>query len=108
MSKSDYSSRTYYMPDEYTAIPKYLSEPSSGRTGTNDCSERSKQNPDHYQLGKIQTWDFIIDQDLDFCLGNVVKYVTRAGMKDGESELDDLVKAQMYLKKKIELISRND
>jgi hypothetical protein len=101
MSKSDYSSRTYYTPDEYTVIPKYLSEPSSGKTGTNACSERSKQNPDHYQLGSIQVWDFIIDQDLDFILGNVVKYVCRAGTKPGESRLDDLKKAQAYINKAI-------
>ena len=101
MSKSDYSSRTYYMPDEYTAIPKYLSEPSSGKTGMSDCSERSKQNPDHYQMGSIQVWDFIIDQDLDFILGNVVKYVCRAGTKPGESRLDDLKKAQAYINKAI-------
>ena len=61
-----------------------------------------KANPDHYQLGKIQTWDFIIDQDLDFCLGNVVKYVVRAGAKPGESRLDDLRKAQAYINKAIE------
>lgn len=102
MSENDYSSRTYYVPDEYTAIPKYLSEPSSGRTGTSDSSERSKQNPDHYQLGKIQVWDFIIDQDLDFVLGNVVKYVCRAGTKPGESRMDDLLKAQAYINKAIE------
>ena len=68
----------------------------------------SKYDPDHYRKGQIEPWDFIASQNMDFLLGNVVKYVTRAGMKDGESELDDLVKAQMYLKKKIELISRND
>ena len=38
-----------------------------------------QSNPDHYQLGKIEVWDFIVDQDLDYCLGNVVKYVCRAG-----------------------------
>ena len=66
----------------------------------------SKYDPQHYQQGKIQTWDYIIDQDFDFLLGNVVKYVSRAGSKEGESELDDLIKAQIYLKKKIETISK--
>ena len=97
---------TTYWPEEYTVIPQYLSEPSSGRSGTKNSSERSKQNPDHYQLGKIQVWDFIIDQDLDFVLGNVVKYVCRAGTKPGESRLDDLKKAQAYITKAIE--STND
>ena len=102
MSENELFLQTTYFPDEYTAIPQYLSEPKSGRTGWTNSSERSKQNPDHYQLGKIQVWDFIIDQDLDFVLGNVVKYVCRAGTKPGESRLDDLLKAQAYINKAIE------
>jgi len=63
----------------------------------------NKFSPKHYQRGKIQVWDFIADQDLDFFLGNVVKYVCRAGHKDQEGELDDLLKAKAYIDKKIEL-----
>jgi len=57
----------------------------------------SKQSPDHYQLGKIEVWDFIVDQDMDYLLGNVIKYVCRAGAKPGESREDDLRKAIAYL-----------
>ena len=63
----------------------------------------NKYSPRHYQLGTIQVWDFIADQGLDFFLGNVVKYVCRAGSKDGETELDDLLKAKVYIQKAIEL-----
>lgn len=59
----------------------------------------SKYNPDHYQQGNIQVWDFIADQELGFLEGNVVKYICRAGSKDGESKLDDLLKAQAYIHK---------
>ena len=62
----------------------------------------SKQNPDHYQLGKFQVWDFIVDQDMDYLTGNIVKYISRAGTKPGESKMDDLLKAQAYLTKLIE------
>jgi len=62
----------------------------------------SKFSPDHYTTGRIETWDFIIDKDLDFLLGNVVKYVVRAGRKDGESRQDDLIKAATYIRKAIE------
>ena len=62
----------------------------------------TKYSPDHYQQGSIQVWDFIVDQDLDFLLGNVIKYVCRAGAKDGESRLDDLTKAATYIRKAIE------
>ena len=61
----------------------------------------SKFNPDHYRYGAIEPWDFIVSQNMDFLTGNVVKYLTRAGHKDNESYLDDLLKAQAYLNKLI-------
>ena len=65
----------------------------------------TKYDPQHYQKGKIQVWDFIADQKLDFFKGNVVKYVCRAGTKTGETELDDLMKAKVYVEKAIELLA---
>ena len=64
-----------------------------------------KHDPQHYQKGNIQVWDFIADQKLDYFKGNVVKYVCRAGSKSGESELDDLMKAKVYVEKAIELLA---
>lgn len=44
----------------------------------------------------------VIDHyDLNFSLGNVIKYVLRAGKKDGESKLKDLTKAKDYLEHEI-------
>ena len=65
----------------------------------------SKYSPTHYQRGGIQVWDFIADQKLDYFLGNVVKYVCRAGHKQYEEELDDLLKAKAYIEKRISLTS---
>lgn len=65
----------------------------------------SKYDPTHYKRGTIQVWDFIADQKLDYFLGNVVKYVSRAGHKQHEEELDDLLKAKAYIDKKIALVS---
>ena len=67
-----------------------------------------KHDPQHYQKGNIQVWDFIADQKLDYFKGNVVKYVCRAGSKSGESELDDLMKAKVYVEKAIELLALSD
>ena len=67
----------------------------------------SKTNPKHYQHGRIQVWDFIVDQQLDFLAGNVIKYLCRAGRKDKESTLDDLLKAQVYLNKKIDTLTND-
>lgn len=38
-----------------------------------------------------------IAKHYDFCTGNVLKYITRAGKKSGNSKLQDLKKAQYYL-----------
>ena len=55
-------------------------------------------------VGKIEVWDFIVDQDLPYLLGNVVKYVSRAGKKDPNKQLEDLHKAEAYLRKEIERV----
>lgn len=61
----------------------------------------SKQNPEHYRQGSIEPWDYIVDQNLGYLEGNIIKYVTRAGKKDTESRLDDLLKAQAYIHKAV-------
>jgi len=57
----------------------------------------------HYDNGKnYDVIDVINDYDLNFSRGNVLKYVIRAGKKS--DELGDLLKAQDYLSREIELI----
>lgn len=51
--------------------------------------------PKHYNQGKIECWDFIVDQNLGYLAGNVVKYVTRYRHKG--TPLKDLEKAKAYL-----------
>ena len=57
-------------------------------------------HPSHYTAGSIEVYDFIEAWNLDFSIGNVVKYVSRAPYKG--TKLDDLKKAEWYLKKAIE------
>lgn len=65
----------------------------------------SVNHPAHYGGGNnvyeaikvIEAWE------LDFCLGNVVKYISRAGKKN--NEVEDLKKALWYLNRRIEQIS---
>ena len=56
--------------------------------------------PSYYKRGSIQVWDFIRDQGMNFHLGNVIKYVCRAGHKD--NDIEDLAKAIHYLSNEIE------
>lgn len=56
--------------------------------------------PDHYKECAIEPLIYIWANELDFLEGNIVKYVIRHRKKNGK---EDLLKAQYYLKKLIEL-----
>ena len=63
----------------------------------------SKQiDGDHYKKLKIQVWDFIIQNELPFCEGNIIKYICRYKSK---GKVTDLEKAKHYLEKLIEVHS---
>lgn len=57
-------------------------------------------HPAHYTAGGIETIDFIEAKQLNYHLGQVIKYVTRAEYKN--NFLEDLKKAQWYLNREIE------
>ena len=56
-------------------------------------------HPAHYKAGGIETIDFIEAKQLNYNLGNVVKYITRADFKGNREQ--DLEKALWYLKREI-------
>lgn len=56
-----------------------------------------KDNP--YEVFRVlEEWDL----DKDFYLGNVIKYVARAGKKDSTKTKEDLQKALVYLQRRID------
>ena len=58
---------------------------------------------DPYEVIKvIEAWN------LGFHLGNTVKYISRAGKKDGNSATQDLKKALFYLNREIELLEKQN
>lgn len=60
-------------------------------------------NPAHYNRFKEhEPIDVISEWDLNYNLGNVVKYISRAGYKEGNTRLIDLQKALWYLEREIE------
>ena len=78
-----------------TTIPKryqYFGHP--------QMNTKLNEGPEYYQRGNIEVWDFIRDQSLNYHLGNVIKYICRAGYKD--NDLKDLKKAAHYLLNEIE------
>jgi hypothetical protein len=56
-------------------------------------------HPAHYKVGGIETIDFIEAKKLNYNIGNVIKYLTRADYKG--NKLEDLRKAQWYLTREI-------
>jgi hypothetical protein len=60
-------------------------------------------HPQHYggaenpyeAIKVIEAWD------LGFCLGNTVKYISRAGKKETDKTVQDLEKAKWYLEREI-------
>ena len=63
---------------------------------------KNKDNisPNYYKEG-IQVTDFILSHNMEWCEGNIIKYVTRYKAKNG---LEDLKKAKWYLEKLIKKI----
>ena len=56
---------------------------------------------EHYKNLNPQPIEVIEAWGLDFHLANVLKYISRAGKKEGESDIKDLEKAKVYLERKI-------
>lgn len=57
--------------------------------------------PEYYNNSKITPFDVIDDWNLDFYLGNAVKYIKRAGKKKDNSRLQDLKKIREYVDQEI-------
>jgi len=60
----------------------------------NELVTSSQIGGDHYKSKAIQPIEYILANKLDFCSGNVVKYITRYKDKNG---LEDLQKAKQYI-----------
>lgn len=58
-------------------------------------------HPSHYTDGNIEVIEYIEDKKLGYCLGNAVKYISRAGKKDQAKEIEDLQKADWYINRRI-------
>jgi len=73
-----------------------------------DAEDDPVNHPMHYTSHPSGIECIDIAKHYDFCIGNVIKYVWRAGLKkstemqDEEKEIQDLEKAKWYLEKEIE------
>lgn len=59
-------------------------------------------HPEHYGGDTVYEAIKVIEAwNLDFCLGNTVKYISKAGKKNQSKIVEDLEKAKWYLERKI-------
>lgn len=71
--------------------------------------EQNILHPPHYAEGrKFEPKDVIRDWDLNFNLGNAVKYISRQGRKKGESNVKDLKKAKQYIDFELEYLENQE
>lgn len=90
-------------PDEETSATNddYLALLRAKLTGE-EPYESTVNHPSHYtQYEKLEVID--LTEQMNFNRGNVIKYVARAAFKG--SELEDLKKAEWYLKREIARLS---
>lgn len=59
-------------------------------------------HPSYYNTSSFEVIDFIHLLDLNFCLGNAIKYICRAGKKNNDTLVEDLKKALWYLQEEID------
>lgn len=59
-------------------------------------------HPKHYTSHPSGVECIQITEHLPFCLGNAIKYLWRAGLKAGTTELQDLRKAAWYIEREIQ------
>lgn len=103
-----HTTTTIPFPETEPKMPKVASPKTDNANKIDNTNKVDNVNhPSHYTDGKIEVIDYIEDKQLGFCLGNAVKYISRAGkkksgsMSDKEKEIEDLKKAVFYINYRI-------
>lgn len=89
---------------KFKMTPSYVYKLRSNNKPVNKSSTKKEvvdkvNHPPHYKVGGIETIDFIEAKKLNYNLGNVIKYITRADHKG--SRYEDLLKALWYLTREL-------
>lgn len=75
--------------------------------------DNAVDHPQHYADTKIEVIDYIEDKNFGFCLGNAIKYISRAGRKESaamdakQKAVQDLQKAIWYINRRIKEIEQD-
>lgn len=74
------------------------------KISVNELPNPQVDHPEHYQKSGMECID--VAETFNFNLGNVIKYVWRAGNKSGNPTIQDLQKASWYLTREIERLTK--
>lgn len=77
-------------------------------TTGDEIMEDNVNSPKHYTTGAIEVINFIEDKKLSFHRGNAVRYIVRAGLKNPDTEIEDLEKAKWYLTRELEQLKSKE
>lgn len=95
-------------PDNKVSIPEGWPETPAGKIDILSGLSDPVNNPDHYKFSDFEPIKVIQAWDLSFALGNVVKYIARAGRKDSSKLIEDLEKARRYLDFELEFLRQSN
>ena len=59
-------------------------------------------HPSHYNALPVECIDVV--EHMNFCLGNAIKYIWRAGLKPGTDKVTDIKKSIWYLQRELQRI----
>ena len=99
-------------PRKVTPTLKPIAVMISDKSITEKLAPDMVNAPPHYKHGGIETIDYIEAKNLNYRLGNVIKYISRAGKKHEmlglknrfDYSIMDLEKAKWYLEREIESV----
>lgn len=106
--QDDHDNHASYNPTDAEAIKAYTTGAYRTDAGKSDERVELVNHPSHYggdttyeAIKVIEAWG------LGFCLGNAVKYISRAGKKNTLKTVEDLKKAVWYIEREIKKLESN-
>lgn len=88
------NNKSFHYKIQKDESPENLKQTNFAKDTLHKYEHLDKPNTPHYESKKIQPLEYILKNKLNFCEGNIVKYITRYKEKNG---LEDLLKAKDYL-----------
>jgi len=73
-------------------------------TGDRPVTDAAVNHPKHYTSHPSGVECIVVTEHMNFCIGNAIKYLWRAGLK--ADELEDLKKARWYIDREIQRLTR--